>query len=248
MTVLIAIPCGPGIPPEMLDKAVTHALAQDHGDTVVLVAGDGLQPEVSVRDDRLVVGKLTGHHGAPFVQQAMLLGSPFEWYAPHGADDWIETNHVSSLLALRGDVNGSGLIWYHGPKRTEILRSSRTWIEFGVMDTETLCSIGGYNPAEPFGQDSVLISVVLKTCRVRLSRRPTYHKQYRPDSLTQDPATRGGSPSRTAVRTRNGQVLQECAGLHWRPASVRAYRESIVPADVRRALDRCSAMVAKWLA
>lgn len=247
MTVLIAIPCGPGIPPELLDKAVTHALAQDT-DVVVLVAGDGEQPPVSVRDDRLVVGKLTGHHGAPFVQQAMLLGSPFPWYAPHGADDWIEPNHVSSLLALRGEINGSGLIWYHGPKRVELLRSPRTWIEFGVMGTEALRSIGGYNPAEPFGQDSVLISVALRTRKVRLSRRPTYHKQWRAESLTHDPATRGGSPSRTAVRARNREVLLECGRRGWRPAAVRQFRESIVPADVRKALERSSALVAKWLA
>lgn len=247
MTVLIAIPCGPGVPGEMVDEAVRCALAQDT-ETVVLVAGDGEQPPVTVRDDRLVVGKLTGRHGPPFVQQAMLLGSPFEWYAPHGADDWIEPNHVSSLLALRGDVNGSGVIWYHGPKRVEILRSPRTWIEFGVMGTEALRSIGGYNPAEPFGQDSVLISVVLNTHRVRLSRRPTYHKQYRAESLTHDPATRGGSGARTAVRARNRTVILECARRHWRPAAVREYRESIVPTNVRRALDQSTALVAKWLA
>lgn len=248
MTVLVAIPCGPGIPGELLDKAVRHALAQKGADVVVLVAGDGQAPSVTVRDSRLVTGKFATNRGAPFTQQAMLLGSPFEWYAPHGADDWIEPNHIASLLALRAAVNGSGRIWYHGPKRVEILSSPRTWIEFGVMDTAALKAIGGYNPAEPFGQDSVLISVVLKTLRVRLTNRPTYHKQWRAESLTHHPETRGGSTARTAVRDRNRAVLLECQRLGWRPAAVRAYRESLVPAETRRALDKSAALVAKWLA
>lgn len=248
MTTLIAIPCGPGISADLIDQAARHALAQTDPDVVVLVAGDGVQPPVTVRDDRLVVGKLPSNRGAPFTQQAMLLGSPFGWYAPHGADDWIEPNHVASLLRMRAPINGSGRIWFHEANRARVLTSARTWIEFGVMDTAALRAIGGYNPAEPFGQDSVLISVLLRTQRVHLTRLPTYHKRFRAESLTHDPATRGGSPARTAVRDRNRLVLDECQRLHWQPAAVRAYRESIVPADIRKALDRSTALVAKWLA
>lgn len=246
MTVLIAIPYR-GVSQELIDNAVRHALDQSHPDVVVLVAGDGQKPPVTIHDDRLVVGKLPAHHGAPFTQQAMLLGSPFEWYAPHGADDWIEPTHVSSLIDLGAPVNGSGRIWYHGPGKPRILRSPRTWIEFGVMDAAAIRSIGGYNPAEPFGQDSVLISVMLRTQRVRLTTRPTYHKQYRPDSLTQHPETRGGSEARTAVRERNRTVLTECARRRWQPDAVRAYRDSLIPDDIQRTLDKSSALVAKWL-
>lgn len=246
MTTLIAIPYY-GVSSELIDKAVRHALAQT-SDVVVLVAGDGQEPPVSFRHSRLVVGTFPTNMGAPATQQAMILGSPFEWYAPHGADDWIEPDHVSSLLALGAPVNGSGVIWYHEPRRTHVFRSSRTYIEFGVLDTALLREIGGYNAAEPCGQDSVLISILVRTAAVRLSRRPTYHKLHREDSLTHHPDTRGGSEIRTGVRLRNRVVLDDLERVGWRNrAGIKAYRDALVPPEIRSALEDRAYLVAKWL-
>lgn len=248
MTTLVAIPVGPNIPAELLDKAIRHALAQT-ADVVVLAVGDGVTPPVSVKNSRLVVGTLPVNHGAPFTQQAMILGSPFPWYAPHGADDWIEPNHVASLLALGAPVNGSGVIWYHEPKRTHIFRSSRTYIEFGVLDTALLRAVGGYNAAEPCGQDSVLISVLVRSARVRLSARPTYHKLHREDSLTHHPDTRGGSPLRTGVRLRNRAVLADLERIGWHDRdAIRAYRASLISATLFTELEDSAALIANWLA
>lgn len=248
MTVLIAIPVGPGVPGELLDKAARHALAQTHRDLVVLMVGDGLVPPVTVRDDRLVVGAFPVNRGAPFTQQAMILGSPFEHYAPHGADDWIDRRHVANLVALRAPAAGSRSIWYHREGAApELLRSSRTYIEFGVFRTDRLRAVGGYNPAEPCGQDSVLISILLMTGGVRMAAATTYHKLHREDSLTHHPDTRGGSPLRTGVRLRNREVLIRCQALRWRPSAVRAYRESLVPAGLRRELEDRAGEVARWL-
>lgn len=249
MTVLIAIPVGPGIPPGLLDKAVRHALAQTYSNTVVLAAGDGVKPAISFTHERLVVGAFPVNRGAPFVQQAMLLGSPFPWYAPHGADDWIEPNHVASLLALKFPVAGSGVIYYHEGTRVRVIRSSRTYIEFGVLDAALLRSVGGYNAAEPCGQDSVLISVLLGTAGRRLTTKPTYHKLHRADSLTHHPDTRGGSPLRTGVRERNRVVLNECQRIGWRDrGAIRTYRESLVPPALGAELEDRAADVARWLA
>src|SRR3990167_1111138 len=246
MTTLIAIPYW-NVPGELIDKAARHALAQT-AETVVLVVGDGQKPPVSFTHDRLVVRRFPEHRGAPFDQQAMILGSPFPWYAPHGADDWIEPNHVASLLALRFPVAGSGSIFYHEGSRVRVLRSSRTYVEFGVLDTALLRSIGGYNAAEPCGQDSVLISVLLGSAGKRLTRNPTYHKLHRADSLTHHPDTRGGSLLRTGVRVRNRVILAECQRIGWskRPA-IKAYRDSLVPASLRAELDDRAADVARWL-
>lgn len=247
MTVLIAIPVGPNIPPDLLDKAIRHALAQT-ADVVVLATGDGCKPAVGFTNSRLVTGSFPVNRGAPFTQQAMILGSPFPWYAPHGADDWIEPDHVASLLALRAPVNGSGRIFYHEPRRTQIFRSSRTYIEFGVLDTALLRAVGGYNAAEPCGQDSVLISVLVRTARYRLSARPTYHKLHREDSLTHHPDTRGGSEIRTGVRLRNRAVLADLERIGWRDrAAIRAYRDALVPEPLRAELEDRAADVARWL-
>ncbi|MEO8247204.1 MAG: hypothetical protein ABI622_08830 [Chloroflexota bacterium] len=247
MTVLIAIPYY-GVPADMIDKAVRHALAQTHSETIVMVLGDGQKPPVSFTHDRLIVDMIPEHHGAPFVQQAMILGSPFEWYAPHGADDWIEPDHIKSLLALGARVNGSGVIWYdQAGKRPQLFRSSRTYIEFGVLDTSMLRAIGGYNAAEPCGQDSVLISLLAQTEVVRLSRRPTYHKVHRADSLTHHPDTRGGSPLRTGVRIRNRAILLECARKGRDRVAIKDYRASLLSPEVAGALEDAAALVARRL-
>jgi len=247
MTTLIAIPVGPNITADLLDRAIVHALAQT-AEVVVLAVGDGCKPPVSIRHDRLVVGQFAEHHWAPFVQQAMILGNPFPWYAPHGADDWIEPNHVASLLALRSPVNGSGSILYHEGRKVTMMRSPRTYIEFGVLDTALLRSIGGYNAAEPCGQDSVLISVLVRTSRFALSRRPTYHKQHRGDSLTHHPETRGGSPLRTGVRLRNRAALGEMERIGWRNReAILAYRAGLVPQKVQEELTEAALLVENWL-
>ncbi len=248
MTVLVAIPYF-GVPGELIDKAVRHALAQTEPDVVVLVAGDGQTPPVSCRHSRLVVGTFPTNRGTPMTQQAMILGSPFEWYAPHGADDFVSRGHIASLLALRHVAAGSSVIWYHdGGPRPHLLRSSRTWIEFGLFSTKVLRSVGGYNAAEPCGQDSVLYQgILLHTDGVRLTREPTYHKVFRADSLTHDPRTRQGSPLRMAVKARNHDVLERCEALGWKRDAIRAYRDSLVPPDLRGELEDRAAMVAQWL-
>jgi hypothetical protein len=246
VTTLIAIPYW-GVHPDLLDKAVRHALAQTDEETVVLVTGDGQKPPVAFTNDRLVVGTFPEHHGAPFVQQAMLLGSRFAWYAPHGADDWIEPDHVESLLELGGEVNGSGVIWFHQPSGPLLMKAPRTFIEFGVLSTLLLREIGGYGPHEPCGQDSVLISLLAATSPVHLSKRPTYHKLERADSLTHDPATRSGSPLRTAVRLRNHKVLEHCRRLGYKREAIRQYRATLVPPELAAELEDRAADVSRWL-
>lgn len=246
MTTLIAIPYY-GVAADLVENAVRHALAQD-ADVVVLVAGDGQAPPVRMRHDRLVLGTFERNRGAPMTQQAMLLGSPFSHYAPHGADDWLEPYHVSSLLALRRPAAGSSCVWVHDGGVRRLLRSPRTWIEFGVFESELLRELGGYNAAEPCGQDSVLISVLLQTSGVRLSTRPSYHKLIRADSLTHDPATRQGSPLRVGVKERNAAVLRHLGAIGWHDrAAIRRYRESLLPADLALELDLRAAAVARWL-
>lgn len=244
--ILVAIPYY-GVPAELIDKAAKHALNQTV-DCVVLIVGDGQKPPVSVRDDRLVVGTLPRNHGAPFTQQAMLLGSPFEWYAPHGADDFIAHEHLSTLLALRHPACGSSIIWYHDGSKARLLRSTRTWIEFGLFRTDTLRSIGGYGAQEPCGQDSLFSSILLQTDGVRLTRKPTYHKVFRSDSLTHAPGTRQGSAVRLGVKERNREVFLGCQRLGWRNReAIRAYRSGLLSDPLRSELEDSTALIARWL-
>ena len=72
MTTLLAIPYWTTAAP-YIDEAVASALAQTERDLVVMVAGDGVVPPLTVRDPRLVVVGLPTNEGAPATQQAMLL-------------------------------------------------------------------------------------------------------------------------------------------------------------------------------
>src|SRR5690606_31554561 len=158
-----------GVPADMLERAVRHALAQTHTDHVVLVVGDGERPPLGIRHDRLVVGTFPRHRGAPFTQQAMLLGSPFDLYAPHGADDYTEPEHLASLLALRWRAAGSSSIWWHGEDgKAVVLHSPRTWIEFGVFRTDTLRAIGGFKAARPCVPGQRRIRLLSKHLGVRV--------------------------------------------------------------------------------
>ena len=106
MTVLVAIPYWTTAAP-YIDEAVASALAQTERDLVVMVAGDGVEPPVTVRDPRLVVVSFPTNEGAPATQQAMLLASPFEWYAPMGADDRLDPDYLEGLLAGSGKARSS---------------------------------------------------------------------------------------------------------------------------------------------
>lgn len=234
------------VPVGLLDKAITHALAQT-ADVTVLVAGDGEVPPTTVRHDRLVVGTFPTNLGAPATQQAMLWGSPFPWYAPHGADDWVDRDHVARLLAARADVVIPAAVWSHQLDGRTVIRRRSGVVEVGLFRTAVLRAVGGYGAQERCGQDSLFVSILLRTERCAFAAKPTYHKVARLGSLTTDPATKGGSPYRTEMRLRNQAVLAECARLGWQRDAIRAYRESLVPPELRTQLEDRAALVARWL-
>ena len=129
------------------------------------------------------------------------------------------------------------------------MRSRRTWIEFGLFSTDLLRSIGGYNAAEPCGQDSVVTSILAQSPGVRHTTQPTYHKVYRADSLTHDPRTRQGSEIRVGVKARNHDVLLACQGIGWRTGeAIWRYRDGLVPPALRGELEDRAGEVARWLA
>lgn len=237
MTVLTAIPYY-GVSEELINKAVRCALAQTVKDHVVLVAGDGQEPPVTIRDPRLVVVTLKRNRGAPFTQQAMILGSPYAWYAPHGADDWAEPEYLQALLDIPGPAKGEGRIRYQPVhSTTAFLVKSKDWAEFGLFSTRTLLSVGGYAANEPCGQDSLLLAILRKTVGIRTLDRALYHKVGRADSLTESPGTGFGSPVRLAVRERNQQVVARLTRIGWaNVGAIRAYRESLIPLRLRAEL------------
>lgn len=228
MTTLVCIPYF-GVP-DLVERCVRSVLAQSLRDIVVLVIGDGEAPPLDVRDDRLAVYVLPENRGPYFAQQLAILASPFDRYAVVGADDWVEPEHLERLAGLGGTAAIVGWSWFHFPNGR--VMTVHKGLETGLYSTNRLRNIGGHNPAERIGQDSLLIHLLRQTGDLRATDQPTYHRVVRPGSLSRAPETKRGSDARNEMRAHNRAVLRQCLRLG-RPNRIREYRDSLVPAEVR---------------
>ena len=268
MTTLVAMPFRGA--PELLGRAVESVLAQTDRDLVCMVLGDGVPvPELGVRDDRLVTATWPGHHGPPFLQQAMLLGSPHEHYAPFGADDFADPDHLE-LMGSYGRPNVcAGAVWWHKGADAPVdhvlpedwASGARRNYEVGRFTAADLRSVGGYGAHERFGQDNLLLHILARTLGLVASDRPTYHRIRRPGSLTTEPATGLRSPAREAVRHRNWDLVHRLRARNLiasapvrapiradRLERLRAFRAEMLPRPVSAELEDAAAAVSRLLA
>lgn len=235
MTVTVAMPyygC-----PDLVERAVRCVLAQTHRDLRVLVIGDGEDPPLSnVMDSRLEVYRLPENHGAYFALQLALRATPDAWFAPFGADDTADPEHIENLLrvAAKDNVEAvyAGSVWWG----TGYERQRDAAYEVGAYTPSRLLSFGGYNPAERIAQDTLMIHLLRISGTFSYTRQPTYHRVKRPGSLTTATETGLNSPARMAVRQRNLKTYHRCRKLG-EPRLMREYREELVPRNVRIALD-----------
>jgi hypothetical protein len=70
---------------------------------------------------------------------------------------------------------------------------------------------------------------------VAVSDHMTYNRLGREGSLCTHPATNRDSPARKAMRRRNRDVVERCIRLGT-AERIRAYRDSLIPAEVKAAL------------
>jgi len=214
----------------MLERAVKSVLAQTYKNLQVVVVADGPQDlDPLPKDDRLVVFQLSENHGTYFAQQVSLMASPFAWYAPHGADDWCDPEHIEKLIAVGTSAVASGAVWWHqGDKPVSVHRAN---YEVGVFATERLRAFGGYNPAERMGQDSLTLKLIGITGGFMTTTEPTYHRVRRSGSLTTHPDTKIGSVGRNDMRRRNRAIWAEVMGLR-DPEDISLARSRHVPVAV----------------
>lgn len=262
MTVTIAmgwhLPVG-----DLVEMAVRTALAQTYRDSHVVVIGDGAEPPLAgIRSSRLEVYTIPHNRGAYFALQLVLMASGHRWMAPYGADDWTEPEHLQRLAEL--------VTWRPGLRDgVDIVKTGRIRLHLGEQDTAgklypppnarpspfevglfrrvRLLQIGGWNPCERIGQDTLTMRLLGITGPVALqSRYATYHRLKRAGSLTTDPETGHGSRQRREVRVRNRQVFDDCTRLR-EPGLMRQYREALVSAQIRDELAEHSARLGALL-
>jgi glycosyltransferase involved in cell wall biosynthesis len=228
VTVLVCIPYWQT--PDLVEKAVRSVLIQTHRDLVCVVVGDGDTPPLQgIRDSRLVVYNYPANRGAYFAQMVALGASPHQWYAPVASDDWVDPDHIERHVAYGTDM-ACGAVWYHNGNHP--VKVVRKLYEVGMYRTERMLAVGGYNPAERMGQDSMLLRAMRIVAPLDATTEPTYHRVQRHGSLCTDPATKKGSPAREAMRRRNRVIVAECERLGTAEA-IREYRWSVVPAEIR---------------
>lgn len=241
MTIAVAMPyfgC-----PELVERAVRSVLRQTVRDLALIVVGDGEAPPLKVRDSRLVVLTLPENRGPYFAQQVVLGASPFDWYAPHGADDWSDPDHLAALMSVGGSAVITGAVWFHnGPNVTLNVAP----YEVGLFATERLRGLGGHNPAERIGQDTLLMRLLRLTGPVSVTKRATYHRVRRPGTLMTAPATRPGSKARNEMRARNRAVYRKARELR-HVDRIRQWRLAQVPPALSDALEEQTARLRAML-
>lgn len=257
MTVLVCIPYWNAAP--YIERAVRSVLSQTERDLVCVVIGDGNTPPLpAISDDRLIVHTYPTNRGAYFAQDVAIWASPFDRYAVVAADDWVDPDHLERLLAQGGD-RCAGSVWAHGDGAAYCgprnkghatcrgIHSGRHPYEVGLYRTERYREIGAHNPGERIGQDSLTLKIMRLIEPVPPSEATTYNRLFRPGSLCTDPATKAGSPARTAMRARNRAIVMECERIANHPfarrdrgvraARIREYRDSLVPTALKVALE-----------
>lgn len=231
MTVLVAMPFYG--PQDLLQRGVRSVLAQTHDDLQLLVIGDGQAPEIgAIADRRLVTYTLPENRGPYFAQAVALAANPHQWYAPVGADDWVDPVHLAVLMAAGGSAVVPGVLWFHRGRR---VAAHEGLYEVGLFETERLRSIGGYNPAERIGQDTLTMRLLRLTGDVRAANIATYHRVRRAGSLTTSPETGHGSTARNAMRARNRAVFAKATELR-HAVAIREYRNSLIPREIADAV------------
>ena len=228
--------------PQYVERAVASVLAQTERDLVCVVIGDGDEPPLSIRDERLIVHSYPTNRGAYFAQDVAIWASPFEWYAIVASDDWVNPDHLARLLSHDTDM-ACGAVYAHGDRICAPGHQGHTrcrgrltlrQYEVGAYRTERYREIGAHNPAERIGQDSLTLALLRLVAPVGATKVPTYHRLHRPGSLCSDPATSAGSRARQAMRQRNRAILAACQAIRRRDPGhlaerIRAYREALIP-------------------
>jgi hypothetical protein len=215
---------------DLVEKSVRSVLAQTHRDLVCVVVGDGTAPPLAgIKDSRLVVYTNPVNRGAYFSQMVALGASPFEWYAPVASDDWVDPDHIEKLMEHGTDM-ATGAVWFH--LEGQPVRIFRKLYEVGMYRTARMLSVGGYNPAERLGQDSLTLKVMRIVAPLDATTVPTYHRLSRIGSLSTHPETKKGSAAREAMRRRNRDIVAACESLKTAD-KIRAYRWSLVPQAIR---------------
>jgi hypothetical protein len=247
MTVTVAIPWRNR--PDLLEHCVETVLGQTFRDIHVVVVGDGMEPPLGhIRDSRLDVWHIPQNRGAYYVRQLILLASGHQWHAPVDADDCVDPHHIETLLAQRKRLpfvapnklcgHMSGKCEHRGGTDGRVYGAGRYHV--GLFRRDLLLSVGGYDPSERVGQDTMMLRILRLAYPNHIRTvddpaylsAPTYHRIRHPQSLTRDAATNHASELRKAAKKRNREVVVACMKLRL-PGRIKAYREGRVPVAVR---------------
>jgi glycosyltransferase involved in cell wall biosynthesis len=211
VTILVVVPTY-ATPADMLSRCVDSLLKQTFTDICLLVLGDGEEPNVHPHDSRMIVHTLSQNRGRYFADAVAQRATPFDWYAPHDADDYSEHNRLEDLWQYR-DV-GDGVVWsdhinHHngGTARAIFPRAlrpvgpsqKRQGCHLGLYRIDRLRATGMYHPDFRVHYDSLHNSLIKMTGQVAVSPRALYHRTKWSGSLTMAPDTKLSGPYRRAA-------------------------------------------------
>ena len=201
-------------PVDKLDRAVSSVLfSLPTGSRVIVVNDGGTEPSLWL-DPRLTVVNLDTNRGRYFADAAILATlDDDDYWSPHDSDDWSDRDRFGILLD-KASQSGATVapMWRHEQKQkprvqqcdfgraeAATVRHVAHWCT-GVYRVSRVRQAGGLLLSVRTSYDHALLMSLVKHGPVTVDRRPTYHWERRPGSLTTSRDTAVGSQYRAQER------------------------------------------------
>lgn len=188
-------------------------------DFVCVVTNDaGRPPPPLPRDDRFIYFERKTNRGRYFSDQVVLGAAKTPYWKPVDDDDWVDPDHLESMLSVIEDGPVLSSWWHHWregkgqhrPVRLDKVRPGHiAHFAFhcaALFPTEQLRAHGGPHPDIRLGDDTRLINLAYQHMGATVIDHPTYHRVKRKGSLVTHPQTNMNSGLRAKDRELRGKV------------------------------------------
>ena len=188
---------------KFLRKAITSCINQDHSN-------------LEISDKRIMLIAVPKSYGHYMCCNYALDKATGRFATFLGGDDFLEKNHISSLLkAVSGNKKTvqAAICMYIRQDREGAYRGSKKICEAALFfeRARVLSDIGYFHPVR-FGADSEFRERLLAyygSSSIFNTKQLTYKSLYLPDSLTTSPASRAGSKTRAVYVKRFRKNIKE---------------------------------------
>lgn len=205
-------------PTRLVKRMMLSLQNQDFADFVCVVTNDGGERPYMNSDPRFIYFERKTNRGRYFSDQVVLQAAKTPYWKPVDDDDWVDLDHLESMLSVIEDGPVLSSWWHHWregkgqhrPVRLDKVRPGHiAHFAFhcaALFPTEQLRAHGGPHPDIRLGDDTRLINLAYQHMGATVIDHPTYHRVKRKGSLVTHPETNMNSARRAEDRKLRGKV------------------------------------------